>query len=212
VRWLPVCVAALVLAAPSAALARSVRDSDIGWSESLRRELRLERPRTSACKQQHVGGAAAAVQTRLDRNDPIEALRSIFRYRWGNAWFDLCDRGRLKIGVPPKPTKELRHQLGRARALLERRHQTRDVRFVAVRSTYRELSDAQETLSAPFEYLFDQGLISPGIDTTLNAVAIDVARPVHGEDWKRLRTAARQAPVNVVLHRVAADNLFFDPA
>jgi len=199
-------VLALLLALPATATARSVRDPDIGWPEKLRHELRLARPSTRACTRD-LTRAMRALQDRVDDHSPFEALRAIFHYRWGDAWYDPCDGGRLKVGVPPAPAAAVRRTVLQARALVARRGLARDVALVAVRSTYRELSDAQDRLDAQFDDLYRQALIESGIETDRNTIVYEVARPVQGADWQRLADAALRAPVNVVLHRVNRDDL-----
>lgn len=202
-----VMLAAATPATPATpAAGRSVRDPDIGWSETLRRELRLERPATRPC----TGDLTAAMRTvpnRVDDHLPFEALRATFHYRWGNAWYDRCDGGLLKVGVPPAPAADVRRTVRRARTLIARRRLTRDVAFVAVRSTYRDLSDAQDALYAQFGDLYARGLLSSGIETDRNTIVYDVARPVTPADYQRLAAAALQSPANVVLHRVDSDDL-----
>jgi len=197
------CFAAL--AAPAHAV--SIYDRDIGWPETLRKELRLERPATRDCE--GVTREAARRQARVDARDPFEAFRAIFRYRWGSAWFDHCDHGRLKVGVVR--TAAVRSQLRRARALVARRGLTRDVRFVAVRSTYRELGDEQHRIGEAFSELYARGHLISSTDTSRNAVEFEVARPVSEQDVRRLRAAAKASPVNVVVRRVPEDDLSVEP-
>jgi hypothetical protein len=187
--------------------AKSIYDKDIGWPEKLRRELRLERPVTRDCERPPTKEGGRRQNRIVGSRDPIEALRAIFEYRWGNAWFDRCDGERLKVGVVRVSARKLRRQLARARAMIARRRLTGDVTFVAVRSSYRELSDAEDRLLEQFAQLSDSADLTAGIDTEFNAVVVEVARDVGNADVTRVREAGRAAPVNVIVRRVDQDDV-----
>jgi hypothetical protein len=192
-------LAALVL--PAAAGARSVYDPDIGWPAARLAALHLPRVRQAPCTRDLTKAQIHLQSIVAKRGNPREGLRKIFNYRWGNAWYDPCDGGRLGVGLQPGITAA---QLKAARALIARRHLTAQVRFFAVRSTYRELSDVLDDVDVAFAPLLDQALIEYGIQTDRNTIVIDVARPVAPADRARLRAYALAAPVNVVVHDGAA--------
>jgi hypothetical protein len=152
-----------------------------------------------------------ALQDRISDRRLEDALAAIFASRWGSLWYDACDRGRLHVGVTRRSPTELRRVLRRARSVVSARGFRRDVVFVAVRSTYRQLSSTSDHLGAVLQGLLEHGLISTGIDTSRNAIVIDVARTAHHDDWQRINSAVTQAPVNVIVHRVNAENLFVEP-
>jgi hypothetical protein len=201
-----VCLLIAAAALPSAALARSVYDPDIGWSTARRRALHLPRVHARPCHRP-LTRAMIHMQSVVDkRGNPLEAIRAIMHYRWGNAWWDPCDGGRLGIGIQPAGAR----YVPRVRALLAKRHLTHLTRLFAVRSTYRELSDAEDALLRANESLLGASLITAGIDTTRNTVVVELARPVTPEDRARIRGAALGAPVNVVVHDSQADDFSID--
>jgi hypothetical protein len=207
----PLAVVACFALTCATAQAASIYDKDIGWPTKLRQELRLERPATRTCDPPFTRERARRQDRTSGSRDPTEALRVIFNYRWGGAWYDGCDGERLKFGVVRVPAARLRRQMRRARKLIARRRLTRDVAFVAVRSSYRELSDTEDRLLEQFAELFDSADLSAGIDTSLNAVVVEIARDVAADDVKRVREAARTAAANVVARRVDEDDLSVQP-
>lgn len=184
--------------------ARSVSDPDIGWPTALRRELGL-RPLSPRPCSARVTRAAIRLQDRIDRRDPRNRLYTIFHDRpnenmWGNLWYDHCDGGRLYVGVASTGTaRNTRRAVARARRVLRERGQTRDVRLVAVRSTYRQLMEAQDAFEAAFATQFAADLYSPGIDTSRNAVDVEVFAEATPADRKAMRAFAAASPVNVLL-------------
>lgn len=197
----------LVLLATAPAIeARSVLDREIGWSPALLRELRLPKVPAAPCRARPLTKRDTRVQSRIDEADPRDALYLILHDRpttnlWGNLWFDACDGGRLEVGVASGGSRDqTRRAVRQARAYLTRRRLSSIVRLVAVRSTYRQLSDAVDALSDQFAAEIDGGLISPGIDTRRNTVDVDVGRATTSEQRDRLTAAALASPVNVVLH------------
>ena len=121
---------------------------------------------------------------------------------WGSDWFDPCDGGRLQIGIASGPAAALRHAVRATRRVLARRGITRYTRIVAVRSTYRELMDAQDVFETQFRALLERGLLLPGIATSRNTIDVEVARGVAPTDRDSLQRAALASPVNIVLHHV----------
>jgi len=203
----------LALVAPSAD-ARSVRDPDVGWPTALRKELGLKAVATRDCEREPTR-AGIRLQSRLDRDDPVPRLRQILRSTtrpsvWGNVWYDHCAGGRLHVGVASgAPATTARRAVARARRLLRSTGHAADVRLVAVRSTYRQLLDAQDALSREFAGLWDAELIfGSGIDTSRNAVIVDVAHEIPPAELSRLRAAALASTASVVLRVEAAP----DPA
>ncbi len=199
-----VAVGALMVASP-AATARSVSDPDIGWPSALRQELRLPKVSSKPCDRR-LSRTGMRLQDRIDRaGNPRDALYRIFHNGptniWGNVWYLPCDGGRLQIGVASGGTAgDTRAAVRAARRLLERRGLTRDVRLVAVRSTYRELSDQVIALGTLTETFEDQRRVEFGIRPSRNAVVIRADHRISAADRERLREFARTAPVNVILH------------
>jgi hypothetical protein len=184
------------LALPAAAPARSVFDPDIGWPAALRAKYAIPHLGTHPCRRD-ITRADIHRQSLIDkRGDPSEGLRRIFHYRWGAGWFDFCDAGRLHIGVVASEAAGIPV----ARALIARRHLTRYIRFVAVRSTWRELSDVQTEFEQRWPELEDQSLVEDSSDPERNAVRIDLAKPVTPDVRAAIRAWALRAPVNVVVH------------
>jgi hypothetical protein len=118
---------------------------------------------------------------------------------WGQVWFDHCDRGRFKVGVPPTPVRELRSELAAARRALTRARVLGQTDFVAVRSTARELSRYQDALDDRFEPLLAKGMFSSGLNPMLNAVTVTAWNGMGAGDRRALEQEARDAPVNVVI-------------
>jgi hypothetical protein len=199
-------LAALVV--PGAAGARSVYDPDIGWPAARRAALHLPRVRQAPCTRDLTKAEIHLQNVVYRRGDPREGLRKIFNYRWGNAWYDPCDGGRMGVGIQPSITAA---QLRAARALVARHRLTAQVRFFTVRSTYRELSDQVDALDGPFGALVDQSLLTWGIETDRNTVVIDVAKRVVPADRARIRAYALAAPVNVVVRDSPAEVFVEEP-
>lgn len=198
----------VVLLAAAPAAARSVHDPDIGWSAAKRHALHLPVVSSRPCHRK-LTRAMIHLQGVVDkRGDPLEAIRAHMRYRWGNAWYDPCDGGRLGIGIQPSGAR----YVPAVRAIIARRHLTRQVRLFAVRSTYRELSDAETGLLAAYQSLVDGEVMSIAIDTTRNTIVVELASPVAREDRARVRAAALAAPVNVVVHDVPTPDFAIDLA
>lgn len=86
-----------------------------------------------------------------------------------------------------------------ARRLLERKKLTRSVRLVAVRSTYRALSDQVVALDELEERLTGNGSIEWGIEPQRNAVVIEGDHHVPEADRASVREVARTSPVNVIV-------------
>lgn len=195
----------LLVAAP-AATARSVSDPDIGWPSALRKQLGL--PKVAAakpCKRDNMR-TAMRVQNRIHRRAPNvdRVLYRIFHNRptniWGNAWFMPCDGDRMQIGVASGGTaRDTRAAVREARSYLRKKKLTRSVRLVAVRSTYRELSDQIIALEPFEEVMLRSRDLSWGIDTQRNAVVIEGDHGVPEADRARFREFARTSPVNVIV-------------
>ncbi|MFA4928182.1 MAG: hypothetical protein WC558_06675 [Patulibacter sp.] len=207
---LRIAVAALVvlLVAAPAATARSVSDPDIGWPSALRKELRLPKVASAKPCNRELSRAGIRVQNRIDRRAPgaDRVLYRIFHNRptniWGNVWFTPCDGGLMQVGVAwGGSARDTRVAVREARSYLRKKKLTRSVRLVAVRSTYRELSDQVVALStvedggafaAPDE-------ITWGIEPQRNAVVIEAEYRVPESDRALLRELARTSPVNVIV-------------
>lgn len=191
------------LALPVAAPARSVYDPDIGWPAALLAKYDLPKVATRPCRRA-ITRADIHRQSLVDRHDPDEALRRIFHYRWGTGWWDFCDGGRLHYGVVASEAAGI----PAARRLIARRHLQRYVRFVAVRSTWRELGDVQDEFGDRWPQLYDQGLVETSADSERNAVQIDLATPVTPDVRAAIRAWALRAPVNVVVHDTHEPDFF----
>lgn len=205
--WTAVVAALLVLlvAAP-VATARSVSDPDIGWPAELRKQLRLPKIASATPCNRELSRVGIRVQNRINRRAPDadSALYRIFHNRptniWGNAWFTPCDGGRMQIGVASGGSaRDTRAAVREARRYLERKKLTRSVRLVAVRSTYRELSDQIVALEPFEEVMLRSRDLSWGIDTQRNAVVIEGDHGVPEADRARFREFARTSPVNVIV-------------
>lgn len=202
-----------VLAAAPSADARSVTDPDIGWPTALRKELHLPKVAAAHACTKRTTKAMIRLQSRLDRRDPGDHLRGLLHYAtnsdvWGSLWYDPCDGGRLEVGVASGGTaRDTRTALRRARAFVREQHQTRDVRFVAVRSTNRQLYDASDAFGTAFSDLFDTTDLESGIDTSRNALDIDVPGGLPDAARARLHAFAASSPVNVLLHFEPAPEL-----
>jgi hypothetical protein len=195
------------LAVPAAAPARSVFDPDIGWPAALRARYDLPKVATRPCARD-ITRADIHLQSVIDkRRDPYEGLRRIFHYRWGGGWYDFCDGGRLHYGVVASEAAGV----PAARALIARRHLTRYIRLVAVRSTWRELGDVQDELEQRWPQLWDQGLVESSADSARNAVEIDLATPVPVDVRAAVHAWALQAPVSVVVHDTREPSLAVEP-
>lgn len=200
-----VALLVLLLAAP-AATARSVSDPDIGWPSTLRKQLRL--PKIAAakpCKRDDMR-TAMRVQNRIHRRAPDvdRVLYRIFHNRptniWGSAWFMPCDGDRMQVGVASGGSaRDTRAAVREARRYLRKKKLTRSVRLVAVRSTYRELSDQIIELEPFEEVMLRSRDLSWGIDTQRNAVVIEGDHGVPEADRERFREFARTSPVNVIV-------------
>ncbi|WP_022929983.1 hypothetical protein [Patulibacter americanus] len=194
----------LLALVPSGAHARSVSDPDIGWPTALRQELGLRKLSPRPCTGSP-SRAAIRLQDRIGRRDPRNRLYTIFHDRpnenmWGNLWYTACDGGRLQVGVASTGTpRNTRRAVARARRFLRERGQTRDVRLVAVRSTYRQLMEAQDAFEDAFAAQFAADLFSSGIDTSRNAVEIEVFSDATPADRSAMRAFAAASPVNVLL-------------
>lgn len=197
-------LAVLLVVVPDAS-ARSVHGPDIGWPTALRQELRLPKVDTKRCDSD---GTRAMVrrQNRIDRRGfPRDQLYRIFhrkseRNMWGNAWYALCAGGELQVGVAyAGSARDMRRAVRRARQVLARRKLTRDVRLVAVRSTYRQLEQESDRLWKLFRERPGADRILSGIDVFRNALEIEVDHRVPEVTRKRLRAFARRSPVAVVL-------------
>lgn len=199
-----VALLALLIAAPAAS-ARSVRDPDIGWPVALRKQLRLPKVASAKpCKRESMR-TALRVQNRIDRRAPDtdRVLYRIFHNRptniWGNVWFMPCDGDRMQVGVAAGGSaRDVRAAVRDARRYLRRKKLTRDVRLVAVRSTYRDLSDQVTALDALEDRLSGVGTIEWGIEPQRNAVVIEGDHRVPEADRALFREFARTSPVNVI--------------
>lgn len=193
----------LVMAA--SASARSVHDPDIGWPTALRKELRLPKVVTTECDREHTR-ATIRRQNRIHRRDEQrDVLYRIFhrkseRNMWGNMWFAICQRGELQIGVAYAGSAgDVRRAVRRARAHLVRRKLTRDVRLVAVRSTYRQLEQESDKLWKLLRKRPGSDRIMSGVSTTRNTIEIEIDHRVPEATRAVLRTFAERSPVAVVL-------------
>ncbi|CAB4921842.1 unannotated protein [freshwater metagenome] len=192
----------VVLFAATPASARSIHDPDIGWSPALRRSLDLPALRVAPCRARTTK-AKIRLQSRVADREP--SLRGILRYGeadvWGSSWYTNCDGGRLQIGIaggaPAVTTRRIVRTLRRA---LDRRGLTRDVRLVAVRSTYKQLDTQADAVEAIVPGQLEAGNLSTSIDTVRNAVEIEAYNTLPATDVQKLRAFARDAPVNVVVH------------
>lgn len=200
-----IALLALLVAAPAAS-ARSVSDPDIGWPTALRKELRLPKVASAKPCNRELGREGIRVQNRIDRRAPglRRALYRIFHdgrtNLWGASWFLACDGGRNQVGVAAGGSaRDVRVAVRDARRYLRRKKLTRDVRLVAVRSTYRELSDQVTALDALEDRLSGAGTVEWGIDTQRNAVVIEGDHLVPEADRALFREFRRTSPVNVIV-------------
>ncbi|WP_210493944.1 hypothetical protein [Patulibacter sp. SYSU D01012] len=209
----PILLVVGVLAATAGltgpAAARSVSDPDIGWPPALRRELRLPAIDARPCRRRTTR-AMVRLQDRVSDANLDTALRRILRHApganlWGNAWYTSCHGGRLQVGVASGADRRTTRRAVRAtRRLLRGRGVADDVRLVAVRSTSRQLSQAQAELGRLFRFEGEEGgpaglLVETSLDTRRNAVKAVVSSRATKEDGDRLRAWAAASPVNVVL-------------
>lgn len=191
-----------VLVAAGPVGARPVSDPDIGWPTALRKELDLPKLRTTPCRARTTR-AMIRLQDRVDRREP--PLRGILRYGeadvWGSSWYTACDGGRLQVGIASgAPAGATRRVVRRLRRTLAERRLTRDVRLVAVRSTWKQLTVQQDLVDTTIvPGALEAEHISTSIDTVRNAVEIEVFNTIPPADLERLRAFARDAPVNVTL-------------
>jgi hypothetical protein len=194
----------LAAALPGAAAhARSVHDPDIGWTTAQRHALGLGRVSAKPCDR-HLSARDKRIQSLIDhRGDPREAIRAAFHYQWGNDWYDPCRGGAMFVGVQPGGARHVKA----ARAIVARRHLTKYVRFVAVRNTYRELSDEIDALDRLYDPLLTACQMTWGIDTSRNTVVIELARTTSVADRTAVRAHALAAPVNVVVHVLRDESL-----
>lgn len=195
----------VVLVGTSPASARSVDDPDIGWPTALRKELRLPKVATKQCRKEHTR-ATIRRQNRIGRRDEQRnVLYRIFhrkseRNMWGSMWFAICARGELQIGVAyAGSARDVRRAVRRARRHLARRKLTRDVRLVAVRSTYRQLEQESDRLWRVLRKRPGTDRVSSGISTTRNTLEVEIDHRVPEATRAVLRTFARRSPVAVVL-------------
>lgn len=195
----------VVLVGAPAASARAVDDPDIGWPTALRKQLRLPKVATKECQKEHTR-ATIRRQNRIHRRDEQrDVLYRIFhrkseRNMWGNMWYAICQRGELQIGVAyAGSARDVRRAVRRARAHLARRKLTRDVRLVAVRSTYRHLEQESDRLWKLIRKRPGSDRISSGISTTRNVLEVEIDHRVPEATRAVLRTFARRSPVAVVL-------------
>lgn len=195
-------VALVALAGAATAPARSVYDPDIGWTAAQLRALHLPRVDAKPCTRD-IDARGRRIQSVLAGHDPGEAIRAAFHYRWGNAWYDFCHGGLLSIGVHPGGAADL----PKARAIVARRHLTKYIRFVAVRSTYRQLSDEVDLIGRLYDAQALACQLTWGIDTQRNTVVIDLATTLPAADRAAVRAHALAAPVNVVVHDDHAGDL-----
>lgn len=204
--WVVATVLLVGLVLAAGASARSVHDPDIGWPTALRKELRLPKVVTKECQKEHTR-ATIRRQNRIHRRDEQRDVLYRFFHRksernmWGNMWYALCRGGELQIGVAyAGSARDVRRAVRRARAHLARRKLTRDVRLVAVRSTYRELEQAGDKLWKLIRKRPGSDRIASGISTTRNTVEIDIDHRVPEATRAVIRRFARSSPVAVVLN------------
>ena len=179
---------------------------DDPWTRAERRALALEEIRTRRCPESR-RRPNMRIQDRVIDRDPDTPLRRVLDPRWASMWLDNCDRGRLKVGIVPGPRADVTHRARAVRRVLRRLRLDRDTDLVAVRSTTRQLMDAQDRFTEPLDDLFDRGLITVGRDDEFNAIHVETARTISEADHRRLRRAARRTGVNVYFENTNADDL-----
>jgi hypothetical protein len=168
-----------------------------GWEPVLRSRLGLEPLRPLGCKRRDEEPDLAL--QRDAAGGVIETVRAAMVPFSGDVWFDNCDRGRLKVGVAPASPEELEPRLSAARAALARAGVADRTDFVAVDRSFRELRTAQGVLNRKLASHFSRGLISTGIESDKNAVAIDGWRKMPARDRVSLMQAVGDAGVRVVV-------------
>ncbi|MDO9410476.1 hypothetical protein [Patulibacter sp.] len=194
-------VGTLAVAAP--ADGRSVHDRDIGWPAALRQSLDLPALDGSPCRERTTR-AKIRLQGRVSDREP--PLRGLLRYGeadvWGSSWYTNCDGGRLQIGVAGgAPAAATRRIVRRLRDRLDERGLTEDVRLVAVRSTYKQLvTEADRIGTTVVPGALEAEHVSTDIDTTRNAVNVDVYDTATPAELTALRALVRDSPVNITLH------------
>jgi hypothetical protein len=177
------------------------------WSASLRETFGLERVSVDRCgrpgeaptPRPSLARQALRLQADVARGEVVSKVHRALGADWGQVWFDSCDRGRLKVGVPPAPTLELRAELAAARRVLTDGGVVGRTDFVAVNSTARELTQRQEALDHRFARLLGAGMISSGQDHSVNAVIIHAWNRVTDDDRRAVERAADDAPVKVII-------------
>ncbi len=202
---LALLLALLLVVAPPAG-ARAVDDPDIGWPSALRKELRLPKVDTKRCDKEHTRATIRRQNRIMRRGDPRDELYRILhrkseRNMWGSMWVAVCAGGSERVGVAYAGSpRDARRAVRRARAVLARRKLSRDVRLVAVRSTYRQLEQENGRLSKRIGKLAGREWIASGIDTSRNTLDVDVLHRVPEATRMVLRAFARRSPVAVVLN------------
>lgn len=198
-------IAGLMLSIGAAAASARPVDSDLGWPEGLRKGLRLPKVKNQDCDKDPTR-AMIRRQDRIYRlGNPRDELFRVFHRRgadnmWGSAWFELCRRGEMQIGVVYSGTpRQTRAAVRKARRYLARRKLRSDVRLIAVRSSYRDLLEASDDLWKLVKRLGIRG-IGSGASTTTNTLEIDVGYRVPEADLVRLRRFAAESPVRVRLN------------
>jgi hypothetical protein len=177
------------------------------WTASLRETFGLERIAAGRCERP--GGVpmrrprltrqALRLQAEVARGDLVSKVHRALGDDWGQVWFDWCDRGRFKVGVPPAPASELRAELVAACRVLRDGGVLARTDFVAVNSTARELSEHQDELDDQFKRLLGAGMISSGQDHSLNALILHAWKRVTDDDRRAIERAAHDAPVKVII-------------
>jgi hypothetical protein len=177
------------------------------WTASLRETFGLERVPADGCERpgaaptqrRNLARQALRLQAEIARGDLVSKVHRALGADWGQVWFDWCDRGRFRVGVPPAPASELRTELAAARRVLKDGGVLARTDFVAVNSTARELAQHQAALDDRFARLLDAGMISSGQDHSLNAVIIHAWKRADDDDRRAVERAAGDAPVKVII-------------
>lgn len=158
------------------------------------------------------GISEAEARRRLELQDRLsprlDALRVAMGSDYGGLWYDNTDDGGLRVGVPFGADQSV---VGRVKAILAASGARGDARLIGVRWRWSQLEAAQRRLGDRIGVLQAAGQVETGLDPQLNAIVVETASDLTGEEAAVVEEEIDRASVAVQPERAQAPVLAGTP-
>lgn len=117
--------------------------------------------------------------------------------QWAGSWFDPGDQGRFKIGVATSQSPPAGASIDKAKAILASKGVDTYTDFLAVTSSWADLTHAQDALNDQLSGLISAGKVTTAINPETNSVVVETTNDVTSDQIASLNTAATTVAVTI---------------